>query len=444
MGAEDDAWMLAASGDQTISLWDTGVARQLGVFAGHTGSVKTVDPHPVSASVFASGARDGQLAVWDARAGRSAGASTSYGGSTAAPWPLAAWMGWSSSGTCAAAGAAGAGAGGAGAVAALEAAAWSIDFLEASALPGALCVPQQKQHGITSLALHPDGTRLLVSLTGGHLLLYDTARPRAPTDWLSGHLCHSFYVKAAFSPDGACVASGSSDNSVCVWDLDARRHREAALGHARGAPCQPARLAGHEGEVTAVAWCPSDPDCLVSAGDDAALRVWRRGPPRQAPERPADVRPLDEEGDRAVIAALGTPLRAGPGPAPFTNASTPASAMQTPRRPRAVLAAYFSAPRPQALTAGQLRPEGPPGPASENAPTTPLHAAHSNNEAPRSPFSQGRLPFPPLATTTGRKRARQASITSFFQSPMRPFADLTNQLDEAGCPPPNPRRVTFG
>ena len=72
--------MLAASGDQTISLWDTGVARQLGVFAGHTGSVKTVDPHPVSASVFASGARDGQLAVWDARAGRSAGASTSYGG----------------------------------------------------------------------------------------------------------------------------------------------------------------------------------------------------------------------------------------------------------------------------------------------------------------------------------------------------------------------------
>lgn len=73
--------MLAASGDQTISLWDTGVARQLGVFAGHTGSVKTVDPHPVSASVFASGARDGQLAVWDARAGRSAGASTSYGGS---------------------------------------------------------------------------------------------------------------------------------------------------------------------------------------------------------------------------------------------------------------------------------------------------------------------------------------------------------------------------
>lgn len=59
--------MLAASGDQTISLWDTGMAEQLGTFCGHTGSVKTLDPMPGSRHVFASGARDGQLAVWDTR-----------------------------------------------------------------------------------------------------------------------------------------------------------------------------------------------------------------------------------------------------------------------------------------------------------------------------------------------------------------------------------------
>lgn len=59
--------MLAASGDQTVSLWDTGIAAQIGTFAGHAGSVKALSPLPGSGNVFASGARDGRLQVWDAR-----------------------------------------------------------------------------------------------------------------------------------------------------------------------------------------------------------------------------------------------------------------------------------------------------------------------------------------------------------------------------------------
>lgn len=78
--------MLAASGDQTISLWDTGLAEQLGTFRSHTGSVKSICPQPGCHDVFASGegsaactqvsaliiistagARDGVLMVWDAR-----------------------------------------------------------------------------------------------------------------------------------------------------------------------------------------------------------------------------------------------------------------------------------------------------------------------------------------------------------------------------------------
>lgn len=64
---QDDARMLTASGDQTVSLWDTGHADLLASFRGHSGSVKTVCPMPSTHEVFATGARDGALMVWDAR-----------------------------------------------------------------------------------------------------------------------------------------------------------------------------------------------------------------------------------------------------------------------------------------------------------------------------------------------------------------------------------------
>ena len=37
---------------------------------------------------------------------------------------------------------------------------------------------------------------------------------------------------------------------------------------------QPYTLAGHEGEVTAVAWCATDPEQIATTADDATVRVW--------------------------------------------------------------------------------------------------------------------------------------------------------------------------
>ena len=36
----------------------------------------------------------------------------------------------------------------------------------------------------------------------------------------------------------------------------------------------PLQLAGHSGEVTAVAWCPSDITQFTTASDDGTVRVW--------------------------------------------------------------------------------------------------------------------------------------------------------------------------
>ena len=52
-----------------------------------------------------------------------------------------------------------------------------------------------------------------------------------------------------------------------------------------GAPyMRPLVLAGHDREVTAVAWCPSDPHRIATCGDDATVKLWnlqRQWPPPQ-------------------------------------------------------------------------------------------------------------------------------------------------------------------
>jgi WD40 repeat protein len=106
------------------------------------------------------------------------------------------------------------------------------------------------------MALDPSGARLLVAATDNHLHLYDCSRPLgARTSPLRswggyGMLTGSFYGKACFSPDGRWVLTGSKDAHAYLWEADGDQ------GGAR----PPLRLAGHAGEVTAVAWNPTDAD----------------------------------------------------------------------------------------------------------------------------------------------------------------------------------------
>ena len=94
--------------------------------------------------------------------------------------------------------------------------------------------------------LDSNQARLFASCTNDKIYMYNCASlTDKPICSYSGHLNSTFYVKAALSPDDQFLLSGSSSNDAYIWRVNTP---EAA----------PMLLKGHLGEVTSVAWCPTD------------------------------------------------------------------------------------------------------------------------------------------------------------------------------------------
>lgn len=78
---------------------------------------------------------------------------------------------------------------------------------------------------------------------------------------------HSFYdhtdnvTSVGFHPDGTCVAAGSDDASIKLWD--ARAGSRQLLQH----------YPAHSGAVTSISWHPSG-KYILSTGNDGSLRIW--------------------------------------------------------------------------------------------------------------------------------------------------------------------------
>lgn len=73
----------------------------------------------------------------------------------------------------------------------------------------------------------------------------------------------------SWSPDGSTLASGSNDNTCCVWD--------ASVGQGRFSTAAPRfTLTDHQAAVKALAWCPFERNTLASGGGtvDRCIKTW--------------------------------------------------------------------------------------------------------------------------------------------------------------------------
>ncbi|KAB5589367.1 Lissencephaly-1 [Ceratobasidium theobromae] len=112
--------------------------------------------------------------------------------------------------------------------------------------------------GVLSVAFSPDGTRIVSGSSDNTIRVWDGQTGKMLLDPLQGHTRSVWSV--AFSPDGTRIVSGSFDETIRVWD--------GQTGKMMLGPLQ-----GHTSWVNSVAFS-SDGTRIVSGSSDNTLRVW--------------------------------------------------------------------------------------------------------------------------------------------------------------------------
>eukprot|EP00741_Cyanophora_paradoxa_P006479 tig00001003_g6272.t1 len=336
----DVAWchggssVASASADQTCRIWSAETQQSTALLAGHKGTVKVIRPSPFNPHVFLTGCRDGSACLWDVRASCTA----SRGGEPALrpvralhnihARPAAPALSRARSGIVlereqkrARLSSSPAPASGSRrepraarrgppaqdaqqSVTAAEfldeehiatggAADGEVKIFDLRSTAGKTPPPAQRlapalasgsggagrSYGVTSLSVDGAGALLSVSATNSRVYVYSTAALGEPLRECAGHEARNFYIKAALSPDGRHVLSGSSDGAAYLWKARPPRPprppkpTRGAAGGGRGGGGGPAAYERHAGEVSAVAW--GAPLLFATAGgDDYRLRVW--------------------------------------------------------------------------------------------------------------------------------------------------------------------------
>jgi WD40 repeat protein len=229
----DGDWIVSASDDTTLKLWDSRTGAELRTLQGHRRSITSCAVSP-DGDWIVSASKDQTLKVWDSRTG--AELRTLQGHrqdvNCCAVSPDGAWI---------------VSASGDGTLKVWD----SRTGAELRTLWG-----HRELASVTSCAVSPDGTWIVSASDDGTLKLWDS-RTRAELPMLQGHI-GSVY-SCAVSPKGDWVVSASWDGTLKMWDT----HKGVVL----------ATLKGHKSHVLGCAVSP-DGTWIASISDDKTLKLW--------------------------------------------------------------------------------------------------------------------------------------------------------------------------
>ncbi|PQP96488.1 denticleless protein homolog [Prunus yedoensis var. nudiflora] len=273
---KDDTQIMTASGDQTIKVWDIQEKKCTAILMGHTGSVKSLCPHPTNPEIIVSGSRDGSFALWDMRCnsssknihGEIAICSTAVvKGAHLFPRAKRVRRGKAASMSITS-------------VLYLKdevsiATAGAVDsivkFWDTRSLKNVVTQTsphleftekERRLHGITSLSQDLNGVFISASCMDNRIYLYNVLQlQKGPMQSFSGCRIESFFVKSIISPDAAHILSGSSDGNAYIWQVNKPQE-------------DPVILKSHDGEVTAVDWSHFEVGKMATSSDDFTVRIW--------------------------------------------------------------------------------------------------------------------------------------------------------------------------
>jgi WD40 repeat protein len=233
----DGRWLASAGAKRPIKLWDVSKGKLLRTFSGHGAWVLSLAFSP-DGSLLASGSRDRAIKLWDPATGsllRTIPNAFFFGPGGEPGWPpYAAPLAFSRDGSRIVSGS------GDGRI--------RIWDPRTGALKRTLFVP-------------PIATRRPPA---------NPKTPRDPGAWCKTPLFYprgprrivfAYVSSLAFSPDGGCLATGTWDGAIRLWDFST-----GALVHT---------LRADASSVRSVAFSP-DGSRLASASHDSSIKLWKR------------------------------------------------------------------------------------------------------------------------------------------------------------------------
>eukprot|EP00475_Leptophrys_vorax_P018435 TRINITY_DN25224_c0_g1_i1.p1 TRINITY_DN25224_c0_g1~~TRINITY_DN25224_c0_g1_i1.p1 ORF type:complete len:497 (+),score=90.21 TRINITY_DN25224_c0_g1_i1:32-1492(+) len=278
----NDTEIVTASADQLVSILDVETGTVKTKLSGHFGSVKCVSAHPDHPDIVVSATRDGMILIHDTREqsvkkseNGEIGVHRSLMRAHEVPRPKTDQKKKRVR------------AGTSGSITGVKFIPGTMQMLSCGATDGFVklwdiradklnsrCMGQlnpckrdncSRIHGIHSLDITSDASRVLVGARNSKVYVYESANLlEGEFMTLTGHTSRTFYVRSKFTPEGTHVISGSSDYRMYLWQVE---------GSSKSS--DPVKVFDfHNGEINGIDGCSTEMGKFASCSDDSTVQVW--------------------------------------------------------------------------------------------------------------------------------------------------------------------------